>query len=87
MGNSVAPTAAAGVRDAEALGQVARYVILVLIMLSLDQLNIGSAILVNAFLIVLGGLVLAMALARAGRTRMAAQHGSWWPSDKSDDRP
>ena len=79
-----------GVRDADPLGRLARYVVLVfVIMLALDELNIGGAILANAFLIVLGGFVLAMALAfgLGGREWAAQRLESWWPSDKSGDRP
>jgi hypothetical protein len=78
-----------GVRDADALGRVARYAILFfVIMLSLDELNIGGAIIANAFLIVLAGLVLAIALAfgLGGREWAANRLESWWPSDKGDDR-
>jgi hypothetical protein len=63
-------------------------ILVFVIMLSLDELQIGGAILANAFLIVLGGFVLALALAfgLGGRDWAAQRLESWWPSDKSDDR-
>lgn len=79
-----------GVRDADALGRMARYAILVfVVMIALDELNIGGAFLANAFLIVLGGLVLAMALAfgLGGREWAAARLEAWWPTIRVDDEP
>jgi len=79
-----------GVRDAEALGRLARYAILAfVIMIALDEIEIGGAILTNAFLIILSGLVLAMALAFGigGRDWAAARLEQWWPTAKSDDKP
>lgn len=53
-----------GMEDAEIMGQLARYAIMVfVIIISLGQLNIGAAILYPAFLILFGGIVLAMSLA------------------------
>ncbi|HUG22404.1 mechanosensitive ion channel family protein [Piscinibacter sp.] len=77
-----------GVRDAEALGRLARYAILAfVIMIALDEIEIGGAILTNAFLIILTGIVLAMALAfgLGGREWAAARLERWWPT-KGDDR-
>jgi hypothetical protein len=77
-----------GARDADALSRIARYATLIfVIMLTLDELQIGGAILTNVFLIVLGGLVLALALAfgLGGRDWAAQRLESWWPSDKGDD--
>lgn len=76
-----------GVRDAEALGRLARYAILAfVIMIALDEIEIGGAILTNAFLIILMGFVLAMALAfgLGGREWAAARLERWWPT--KDDR-
>ncbi|WP_280153931.1 hypothetical protein [Piscinibacter sp. XHJ-5] len=91
VGNAIATYCRGiGVRDADALGRLARYAILFfVIMLSLDELQIGGAIIANAFLIVLGGLVLAIALAfgLGGREWAAHRLESWWPTDKRDDRP
>jgi len=76
-----------GVRDAEALGRLGRYAIMTfVIVIALDAIDIGGAFLVHAFLIVLGGLVLAMALAfgLGGRKWAAAKLERWWPTIKSD---
>ena len=72
-----------GVRDGEALGRLARYAILTFVMIiALDQLDIGGAIVREAFLIVLAGVVLAIALAfgLGGREWAAARLEQWWPS-------
>jgi len=79
-----------GVRDAETLGRLARYAILAfVIMIALDELDIGGAFLIYAFLIVLSGVVLAMALAfgLGGREWAAAKLERWWPTVGRDDRP
>ena len=76
-----------GVRDAESLGRLARYAIMTfVIVIALDEIDIGGAFLVHAFLIVLAGLVLAMALAfgLGGRKWAAAKLERWWPTVKSD---
>ena len=77
-----------GVRDAEALGRLAYYAIMTfVIVIALDEINIGGSFLIQAFLIVLAGLVLAMALAfgLGGRKWAAAKLERWWPTVKSDD--
>ncbi len=74
-------------RDAESLGRLARYAIMTfVIVIALDEIDIGGAFLVHAFLIVLAGLVLAMALAfgLGGRKWAAAKLERWWPTVKSD---
>jgi hypothetical protein len=76
-----------GVRDADALGRLAYYAIITfVIVIALDEIDIGGAFLVHAFLIVLAGLVLAMALAfgLGGRKWAAAKLERWWPTVKSD---
>ncbi len=79
-----------GVRDAVPLGTLARYAIMAfVIMIAFDEMDIGGAFLVNAFLIVLGGVVLAMALAfgLGGREWAAARLEQWWPTSKENRRP
>lgn len=79
-----------GMRDAEALGSLARYAIMVfVIMIAIDQLDIGGAIVREAFLILLGGIVLALALAfgLGGRRWAQAHLERWWPAPKRDDLP
>lgn len=76
-----------GVRDAEALGRLAHYAIMTfVIVIALDEINIGGSFLIQAFLIVLAGLVLAMALAfgLGGQKWAAAKLERWWPTVKSD---
>lgn len=53
-----------GLDDAELMGRLTRYSIMVfVIIIALGQMNIGDAILYPAFLILFGGVVLALALA------------------------
>lgn len=78
-----------GVGDGEGLGRLARYAITVfVVMIAFDQLDIGGQIIREAFLIVLGGLVLALALAfgLGGRRWAAAHLERWWPAPRPDDR-
>lgn len=80
----------AGIRDGDALAKVARYAIMIfVVMIALDQMEIGGTILHDAFLIVLGGLVLAFALAfgLGGREWAAARLEEWWPTSKRDKIP
>jgi hypothetical protein len=78
----------AGVRDADALGKIARYSLMVfVVMIALDHLEIGGSVIRDAFLIVLGGITLALALAfgLGGRRWAAALLERWWPSGDSTD--
>jgi amino acid permease len=71
-----------GVRDADLLGKIARYAILTFVLvIALDQMAIGGDIVREAFLILLAGAVLALALAFGlGGQRWAAQWlERWWP--------
>jgi hypothetical protein len=80
----------AGIRDGDALGKLARYAIMVfVVMIALDQMEIGGTIIHDAFLIVLGGVVLAIALAfgLGGRAWAAARLEEWWPTSKRDHIP
>ncbi|MBA3623316.1 MAG: hypothetical protein H0W48_02395 [Methylibium sp.] len=77
-----------GVRDADTLGRLARYAILTfVVMIALDEIDIGGAFLVQTYLILLAGLVLALALAfgLGGREWAAARLERWWPTVKEDD--
>lgn len=68
--------------DAELLGRLARYAILVFVLLiALDHLDIGGAIIRQSFLIILSGVVLALALAfgLGGRRWAAGLLNRWWP--------
>ncbi len=72
-----------GIRDADALGRIARYAIMAfVVMIAFDAIDVGGTIVREAFLLLLGGLVLALALAFGlGGQRWAAAHlERWWPS-------
>jgi len=72
-------------QDADLMGAVARYAILVFVILvALDQVNIGGDIVRQTFLILLAGVVLAVALAFGlGGTEWAADLlERWWPRKK-----
>lgn len=75
--------ASAGLQDGELLGRLARYAVLAfVIMLALEQLDIGGTLVQHTFLILLGGVVLALALAfgLGGQDWARARLESWWPS-------
>lgn len=77
----------AGIRDGELLGHLAQYTMLAFIVLiSLDHLNVGGDIIRHTFLIVLAGVVLALALAFGiGGQRWAAELlDRWWPRHPED---
>jgi hypothetical protein len=82
VGGSVTAYArGAGMQDAAVLGRLAQYAVLVFVVLiAFDQLGVG-AIVRASFLILLGGLVLALALAfgLGGRARAEALLERWWP--------
>lgn len=72
----------ARIQDAELLGAVGQYAILTFVVLmALDQMDIGGDIVRHSFLIVLAGLVLALALAFGfgGREWAADMLERWWP--------
>jgi flagellar biosynthesis protein FliQ len=72
-------------QDADLMGAVARYAILVFVILvALDQVNIGGDIVRQTFLILLAGVVLAVALAfgLGGREWAADLLERWWPRKK-----
>lgn len=84
VGTSVtAYTRSIGIRDADSLGRLARYAITAfVVIIALDQLDIGGVIVRHAFLILLGGIVLAFALAfgLGGKDWAAARLEQWWPT-------
>ncbi len=71
-----------GVEDADLLGRIAMYAIMVFVaLIALDQVNIGGDIVRQTFLIVLSGLVLALALAfgLGGQKWAGEMMQRWWP--------
>jgi len=83
MGNAVTGYCrAGGIQDAELLGGLVHYAVLVFIVLiALDQMQIGGDIIRLSFLIILAGVVFALALAFGlGGQRWAAELlERWWP--------
>jgi hypothetical protein len=72
----------ARIQDADLLGKIVRYTILAfVIVIAIDQIGLGGDILRGAFLIVLGGVVLALALAFGLGGKGWAQEllERWWP--------
>lgn len=73
------------IQDAELLGRLAQYAIVTFVVLiALDQVNIGGDIVRQSFLIVLAGLVFALALAFGigGKEWAAELLERWWPRRK-----
>ena len=78
-----------GLDEAPLLGRLARYaVLLFVILIALDQMGIGGDIIRQSFLIILAGIVLALALAFGlGGQRWAANLLEyWWPLRKTEER-
>jgi flagellar biosynthesis protein FliQ len=73
------------IQDAELLGRLAQYAIVTFVVLiALDQVNVGGDIVRQSFLIVLAGLVFALALAfgLGGKDWAAEMLERWWPRRK-----
>src|SRR6202035_4712504 len=71
--------------DADLLGRIARYLILIfVVMIAIGQVEVGGDIVQRTFLILLAGLVLAFALAfgLGGKEWAAAMLERWWPRHK-----
>jgi hypothetical protein len=78
----------AQVADGDMLGKIARYLIMAFVlMIALSQVEIGGDILQRTFLIILAGVVLALALAfgLGGKDWAAALLERWWPRHKKND--
>lgn len=75
-------------QDAEVLGKLAQYAIMTFVVLiALDQVNVGGEIVRESFLIILAGIVFALALAfgLAGRDAAAELIDRWWPRQRKED--
>jgi hypothetical protein len=78
----------AQIPDADLLGRIARYLIVIfVVMIALGQIDVGGDIVQRTFLIILAGLVLALALAfgLGGKEWAAAMLERWWPRHNRDD--
>jgi hypothetical protein len=78
----------AQIPDSDILGRIARYLIMTfVIMIALSQIEVGGDIVQRTFLIILGGLVLALALAfgLGGKDWAAAMLERWWPQRHKGD--
>lgn len=70
------------IEDADLLGRLAQYAILAFVVLiALDQVNVGGDLVRQSFLILLSGVVLALALAfgLGGQKWAAERLERWWP--------
>lgn len=73
---------AARIPDADLLGKLAQYLIMAfVIMIALSQIEVGGDIVQRTFLVILAGIVLALALAfgLGGKDWAAALLERWWP--------
>lgn len=78
---------AAGISDAEILSRIVRYAVMVFVLLlAVDHLEIGGGLIQHTFLILLGGVVFALALAfgLGARERAAQLIERWFPRDPRD---
>lgn len=79
-----------GMQDSDLLGRLAQYAILAFVVLiALEQMQIGGEIVRYSFLIVLAGSVFALALAfgLGGKAWAAEMLERWWPRAKHNERP
>jgi len=70
------------IQDADVLGKLAQYAIMTFVVLiALDQVNVGGDIVRQSFLIILAGIVFALALAfgLGGKAAAAELIDRWWP--------
>jgi uncharacterized membrane protein len=77
----------AHIADADVLGRLVRYVIMLfVVMIALSQVEVGGDIVQRTFLIILAGLMLAIALAfgLGGKDWAASLLQRWWPQQRKD---
>ncbi|MEO8718243.1 MAG: hypothetical protein ABI423_08480 [Burkholderiales bacterium] len=88
VGNTIATYCSnVGIKDGDLLGTLAQYAIIAFVVLiALDQLNIGGDIVRHSFLILLAGIVLGLALAfgLGGQKWAAGLLERWWPRGRGD---
>lgn len=78
-----------GLEDAELLGRLARYTVMAFVVLiALDQINVGGDLIRQAFLIILTGIVFALALAfgLGGQKWAAGLLSRWWKDVSGEDQ-
>jgi hypothetical protein len=77
--------------EARLLGKFAQYAVMVfVVMMALDQIKVGGDIVRESFLLILAGIVLALALAfgLGGKDWAAERIEHWWPREKKNrDEP
>ena len=76
-----------GISDAEVLGRIVQYAVLTfVVLLAVDHLDIGGGLIQQTFLILLAGVVLALALAfgLGARERAAELLERWFPRKSAD---
>lgn len=76
-----------GISDAELLGRIVQYAVMTfVVLLGIDHLDIGGGLIQQTFLILLAGLVFALALAfgLGARDRAAELLERWFPRDSTD---
>jgi hypothetical protein len=76
------------IQDSEILGKLAQYAIMTFVVLiALDQINVGGDIVRQSFLIILAGVVFALALAfgLGGKDAAAELIDCWWPGRRKND--
>ena len=77
-------------QDAAFFGKLAQYAIMVFVVLiALDQISVGGDIVRQSFLVILGGVVFALALAfgLGGKDWAAERIEEWWPNKKKIKPP
>ena len=77
----------AGIGDADLLGRVMQYGVMAFVMLlAVDHLDIGGGLIQQTFLILLGGIVFAVALSfgLGGRHRASTLIERWFPRDSDE---
>ncbi|OGA19809.1 MAG: hypothetical protein A3G25_03210 [Betaproteobacteria bacterium RIFCSPLOWO2_12_FULL_63_13] len=75
------------IQDADVLGKLAQYGIMTFVVLiALDQVNVGGDIVRQSFLIILAGVVFAMSLAFGLGGKAAAEEliDRWWPGQRKN---
>jgi hypothetical protein len=73
-----------GMQDGAFLGKLAQYLIMVFVVLiALDQIQVGGDIVRQSFLVILAGIVFALALAfgLGGKDWAAQRIAHWWPNE------